>query len=100
MAFGRSKLCGKFLALRLCVGQTENLIAGWSSPVARQAHNLKVPGSNPGPATNFQRPVQFVSGGRGEPLPTANPALGQIRQGLNKGRQKRLRYAPVPKKEV
>src|ERR1044071_7091483 len=28
-------------------------IAGWSSPVARQAHNLKVPGSNPGPATNF-----------------------------------------------
>jgi hypothetical protein len=32
----------------LCLG-----IAGWSSPVARQAHNLKVPGSNPGPATNF-----------------------------------------------
>jgi hypothetical protein len=28
-------------------------IAGWSSPVARQAHNLKVPGSNPGPATNL-----------------------------------------------
>src|SRR5215475_4338244 len=30
------------------------VIAGWSSPVARQAHNLKVPGSNPGPATNFK----------------------------------------------
>ena len=29
------------------------LIAGWSSPVARQAHNLKVIGSNPIPATNF-----------------------------------------------
>jgi hypothetical protein len=29
------------------------LIAGWSSPVARQAHNLKVVGSNPAPATNF-----------------------------------------------
>ncbi len=29
--------------------------AGWSSPVARQAHNLKVPGSNPGPATKFIR---------------------------------------------
>ena len=28
--------------------------AGWSSPVARQAHNLKVPGSNPGPATISQ----------------------------------------------
>ena len=26
--------------------------AGWSSPVARQAHNLKVAGSNPAPATN------------------------------------------------
>src|SRR5208282_1891128 len=30
--------------------------AGWSSPVARQAHNLKVGGSNPPPATN-----QFLS---------------------------------------
>jgi hypothetical protein len=29
------------------------LIAGWSSPVARQAHNLKVVGSNPTPATSF-----------------------------------------------
>ena len=33
----------------------KNLIisAGWSSPVARQAHNLKVVGSNPTPATNY-----------------------------------------------
>ena len=29
-----------------------NFIAGWSSLVARQAHNLKVVGSNPTPATN------------------------------------------------
>ena len=29
-------------------------IAGWSSPVARQAHNLKVVGSNPTPATKSQ----------------------------------------------
>ena len=28
--------------------------AGWSSPVAREAHNLKVAGSNPAPATTFQ----------------------------------------------
>ena len=28
-------------------------IAGWSSLVARQAHNLKVGGSNPSPATKF-----------------------------------------------
>ncbi len=27
--------------------------AGWSSPVARQAHNLKVTGSNPVPATSL-----------------------------------------------
>ena len=27
--------------------------AGWSSPVACQAHNLKVAGSNPAPATKF-----------------------------------------------
>src|SRR5438128_624708 len=27
--------------------------AGWSSPVARQAHNLKVIGSNPIPATKL-----------------------------------------------
>jgi hypothetical protein len=27
------------------------VIAGWSSPVARQAHNLKAAGSNPAPAT-------------------------------------------------
>jgi hypothetical protein len=29
--------------------------AGWSSPVARQAHNLKVTGSNPVPATKRQQ---------------------------------------------
>ena len=34
---------------------TEILIAGWSSLVARQAHNLKVLGSNPSPATNFKK---------------------------------------------
>ena len=28
-------------------------IAGWSSLVARQAHNLKVEGSNPSPATKI-----------------------------------------------
>ena len=35
--------------------------AGWSSPVARQAHNLKVVGSNPTPATNMtlRTPLSF-----------------------------------------
>jgi hypothetical protein len=31
------------------------LDAGWSSPVARQAHNLKAAGSNPAPATKIQK---------------------------------------------
>jgi hypothetical protein len=31
--------------------------AGWSSPVARQAHNLKVLGSNPSPATTMSAPL-------------------------------------------
>ena len=34
-------------------GPSPTIAAGWSSPVARQAHNLKVVGSNPTPATNF-----------------------------------------------
>jgi hypothetical protein len=33
--------------------KTDMVGAGWSSPVARQAHNLKVTGSNPVPATKF-----------------------------------------------
>ena len=37
-------------------------IAGWSSPAARQAHNLKVLGTNPSPATIFKRPERFRSG--------------------------------------
>src|SRR5208282_6232800 len=44
-----------------CIG------AGWSSPVARQAHNLKVVGSNPTPATKTQKgprrgPSAFLRG--------------------------------------
>ena len=35
--------------------------AGWSSPVARQAHNLKVAGSNPAPATNVSTYLQLTS---------------------------------------
>jgi hypothetical protein len=34
------------------LSRPQSAVAGWSSPVARQAHNLKVTGSNPVPATN------------------------------------------------
>jgi hypothetical protein len=36
------------------------LIAGWSSPVARRAHNPKVVGSNPAPATNQLKGFQHM----------------------------------------
>ena len=43
--------------------RNERFNAGWSSPVARQAHNLKVVGSNPTPATKqcrrADRPAAF-----------------------------------------
>lgn len=41
-------------------------IAGWSSPVAREAHNLEVAGSNPVPATNAsgQVPPEPANSGR------------------------------------
>ena len=46
--FGVSRLRVSAVAgLTLMLGS-----AGWSSPVARQAHNLKVVGSNPTPATS------------------------------------------------
>ena len=35
--------------------------AGWSSPVARQAHNLKVAGSNPAPATNLSNIIKALA---------------------------------------
>ena len=34
--------------------------AGWSSPVARQAHNLKAAGSNPAPATKTLQHISFL----------------------------------------
>ncbi len=41
--------------------QTTTPNAGWSSPVARQAHNLKVAGSNPAPATRIEALSQWLS---------------------------------------
>ncbi len=37
------------------------LIAGWSSPVARRAHNPKVEGSNPSPAMFSFEYSPFIS---------------------------------------
>src|SRR5882724_997524 len=45
--------------------------AGWSSPVARQAHNLKVTGSNPVPATKIAQLIQVV-------MKTGRPVMGGL----------------------
>ena len=39
--------------INILAGKPQGSDAGWSSPVARQAHNLKAAGSNPAPATNL-----------------------------------------------
>jgi hypothetical protein len=48
--------------------------AGWSSPVARQAHNLKVAGSNPAPA-----PISVTDGGARCPSVFVCPAQSRMR---------------------
>ena len=43
------------------IKEFERDIAGWSSQVARRAHNPKVVGSSPAPATTFiKRPDGFL----------------------------------------
>ena len=46
---------GKFESLSGRRRRVQHLDAGWSSPVARWAHNPKVAGSNPAPATTFPK---------------------------------------------
>jgi hypothetical protein len=48
--------------------------AGWSSPVARQAHNLKVVGSNPTPATIMSARILARSFDRAKIVSGANDA--------------------------
>ena len=63
VAFSGSLWTGSIGAIRRWPGSfrlrfskaTQRFNAGWSSPVARQAHNLKVIGSNPIPATNLMK---------------------------------------------
>ena len=64
-------------------GKAQRFNAGWSSPVARQAHNLKVIGSNPIPATKLALPGHrpgrvFLWGRRSRPS-------GQSRAGESRG---------------
>lgn len=62
------------MQLQLKLVNILKIIAGWSSLAARRAHNPKVVGSNPAPATNnvFQSGpcahFLFVSSGKGKPI--------------------------------
>ena len=49
----QDRRCPSLLTPSTCrrCNNTDGHDAGWSSPVARQAHNLKAAGSNPAPAT-------------------------------------------------
>ena len=48
-------------------------VAGWSSPVARWAHNPKVVGSNPTPATkSFNRLQDLIAPGKSPLSPDRN----------------------------
>jgi hypothetical protein len=62
-------------------GLTSRVDAGWSSPVARQAHNLKVTGSNPVPATKYQNgppcgPFAYLPHARHQSPPRSPPQAG------------------------
>src|SRR5699024_9077777 len=52
LTFTRLGCRGKFDSLSGRRSSVQRTDAGWSSPVARWAHNPKVAGSNPAPATN------------------------------------------------
>ena len=58
-------------------------IAGWSSPVARQAHNLKVASSNLAPAPNEGRFVNETAFAIFETLSAAPSALKKERKVMN-----------------
>ena len=50
----RPRALARFVSGSVFFEGVQRFIAGWSSPVARQAHNLKVIGSNPIPVTKLQ----------------------------------------------
>ena len=54
--------------------------AGWSSPVARQAHNLKVVGSNPTPATKSTNRANALRGTLRSASDSCTPASAQRQQ--------------------
>ncbi|WP_344922224.1 hypothetical protein, partial [Acetobacter lovaniensis] len=54
----------------------------WSSPVARQAHNLKAAGSNPAPATKISKRNQLLKRRRKPPFCVPEHQLESYRNHL------------------
>src|SRR5207244_7593528 len=55
-------------------GYLGGAVAGWSSQVAREAHNLEVGGSNPPPAMSEPRPGRALDGSGGSGGSRPGPA--------------------------
>src|SRR5713101_555337 len=58
------------------VGYITSVTAGWSSPVARWAHNPKVAGSNPAPATMKNEGLADAAAASPFRLPRLHPGIG------------------------
>src|SRR5216683_4763005 len=58
------------------VGYITSVTAGWSSPVARWAHNPKVAGSNPAPATIDGEGLADARAANPFRLPRLHPGIG------------------------
>ena len=71
---------------RLRIAEPFHGIAGWSSPVAREAHNLEVGGSNPPPATRGPRRPE---GGLGEVIRARPPRAPALRPRWSRARRRR-----------
>ena len=58
------------------LGYASSITAGWSSPVARWAHNPKVAGSNPAPATMDGEGLADAKAANPFRLPRLHPGIG------------------------
>ena len=76
-----------------------SIVAGWSSPVARRAHNPKVAGSNPAPATKpsgapVRAPFLFLASTGSSGAPRARRARRRVSRPRPSGSRLLTRYQP------
>src|SRR5215470_3179029 len=71
-----------------------SVTAGWSSPVARWAHNPKVVGSNPTPATMNDEGLADVEAASPFALPRLHPGIGSALCWLRGAKGRRFKSDP------